>query len=66
MVKIILSQTLAEDFEIAILQENTITTLSRGSKTFKPYLTNKWANPTSKPNEPTPKSTPYTEPKKPH
>lgn len=65
MGKIIQPQTLTKAFEIAILQENTITVVRRCSKTFKPYSTNKWTNPTSKPNKPTPKSTPYNEQKNP-
>lgn len=53
MVKIIQPHTLAKAFEIAILQENTITALSRNSKSFKPYPTTKWSSPFPKPIDPT-------------
>ncbi|CAA2976826.1 Hypothetical predicted protein [Olea europaea subsp. europaea] len=62
MVKIIQPPTLPKAFEIALLQENTITAINKGSRTFKTFLPTKWSQPNTRPNETASKSIPYTEP----
>lgn len=61
MVKIMQPPTLAKAFEIALLQENSITALNKGLKTFKAYFRTKWSHPSPSPNEPPTKPTPYSE-----
>lgn len=62
MVKIIKLSTLAKAFEVALLQENTITALNKGTKPYEPYSQAKFNYTTNRTSEATHKTTPQSGP----